>query len=65
MEDYTIWFYSRIRAVETALQDKEFLADGRFTIADIAVGYALHFGKRLGLSSATSQYCALSGSSDV
>ena len=50
MEDYTIWFYSRIRAVEAALQDKEFLVGGRFTIADIAVGYALHFGMRLGLS---------------
>jgi glutathione S-transferase len=50
VEDYTIWFYSRIRAVETALQDKEFLVGGRFTIADIAVVYALHFGKRLGLS---------------
>ncbi|MEC8472831.1 MAG: glutathione S-transferase family protein [Pseudomonadota bacterium] len=50
VEDYTIWFYSRIRAVEAALQDKEFLVGGRFTIADIAVGYALHFGKRLGLS---------------
>ena len=49
VEDYTIWFYSRIRAVEAALQDKEFLVGGRFTIADIAVGYALHFGKRRGL----------------
>ena len=50
VEDYTIWFFSRIRAVETALEDKEFLVADRFTIADIAVGYALHFGMRLGLS---------------
>ena len=50
VEDYTIWFFSRIRAVEAALEGKEFLVADRFTIADIAVGYALHFGKRLGLS---------------
>ena len=50
VEDYTIWFYSRIRALETALQDKQFLVENRFTIADIAVGYSLHFGMRLGLS---------------
>jgi len=50
VEDYTIWFFSRIRAVEAALDGKEFLIADRFTIADIAVGYALHFGMRLGLS---------------
>lgn len=50
VEDYTIWFFSRIRAVETALEGKVFLVADRFTIADIAVGYALHFGMRLGLS---------------
>lgn len=50
VEDYTIWFFSRIRAVEAALEGKEFLVADRFTIADIAVGYALHFGLRLGLS---------------
>ncbi|HBW83308.1 MAG: glutathione S-transferase [Gammaproteobacteria bacterium] len=50
VEDYTIWFHSRIRGLEAALQHREFLVGNRFTIADIAVGYALHFGKRLGLS---------------
>ena len=49
-EDYAIWFHSRLRSVETALEGKEFLVGGRFTIADIAVGYALQFGDRLGLS---------------
>ena len=49
-EDYAIWFYSRLRSVEKALEDREFLVGGRFTIADIAVGYALQFGDRLGLS---------------
>ena len=49
-KDYSIWFYSRLRSVEAALEGKEFLVGGRFTIADIAVGYALQFGDRLGLS---------------
>lgn len=48
-EDYAIWFHSRIRSVEAALEGKEFLVANRFTIADIAVGYALQFGARLGL----------------
>ena len=49
-QDYAIWFHSRLRSVEAALEGKEFLVGGRFTIADIAVGYALQFGDRLGLS---------------
>ena len=49
-EDYAIWFHSRIRSVEAALEGKEFLVSDRFTIADIVVGYALQFGDRLGLS---------------
>tara|TARA_B100000686_G_scaffold351134_1_gene449025 strand:+ start:1484 stop:2104 length:621 start_codon:yes stop_codon:yes gene_type:complete len=49
-EDYSIWFHSRIRVVEAALEGKDFLVGDRFTIADIAVGYALQFGARLGLS---------------
>ena len=49
-EDYAIWFHSRVRSIEAALEGKEFLVGNRFTIADIAVGYALQFGHRLGLS---------------
>jgi len=49
-QDYAIWFHSRIRSVEAALEGKDFLVGNRFTIADIAVGYALQFGDRLGLS---------------
>lgn len=39
--DYTKWFLSRLRAVEAALETREFLCAGRFTIADICVAYAI------------------------
>ena len=41
-DDYAEWFHGRMRVVETALEDgREFLTAGRFTIADICVGYAV------------------------
>jgi glutathione S-transferase len=49
VEDYSIWYLSRLRAVETAIEGKEFLVADRFTIADITVGYALFLGTSLGL----------------
>ncbi|MFT5013342.1 MAG: glutathione S-transferase [Patiriisocius sp.] len=49
VEDYSKWYLSRLRAVEQALEGKEFLCGDRFTIADIAVGYALFLGTTLGL----------------
>jgi glutathione S-transferase len=36
--------------VELATAHNEFLAANRFTIADIAVGYALNFAEQLGLA---------------
>ena len=57
VEDYSIWFHSRLRAVEAALEDKEFLVGDRFTIADIAVGYALQMGQRLGLDARYKPNC--------
>lgn len=48
-EDYTKWFLSRLRSVELSIEDKEFLCADRFTIADIAVGYALFLGTTIGL----------------
>ncbi len=48
-EDYAIWYHSRLRSVEAALEDREFLCADRFTIADIAVTFALYFGVQLGL----------------
>lgn len=51
VEDYTRWFYGRLRAVDTALTDRAYLAASRFTVADIAVGYALKLAEIIGLSS--------------
>lgn len=51
VEDYSIWYHSRLRSVEAAAAESEFLCADRFTIADIAVGYALLFGTNLGLDS--------------
>ena len=52
-QDYAIWYHSRLRCVEAAMDGKPdsglFLVDDRFTIADIAVGYALFLGISLGL----------------
>jgi glutathione S-transferase len=49
VEDYSIWFLSRLRSVESALEGRDYLCAGRFTIADIAVHYALFLGRSLGL----------------
>ncbi len=49
VEDYSIWYLSRLRSVEATMADREWLVAGRFTIADIAVGYALFLGVSLGL----------------
>lgn len=48
-EDYKRWFAGRLRAVETATSDRQFLCAGRFTIADICIGYALHLATTIGL----------------
>ena len=49
-EDYTKWFFSRLRSVELALSDgRQFLCAERFTLADISVGFALYFADMLSL----------------
>jgi glutathione S-transferase len=40
-EDYAKWFLGRLRMLDAHLLNHEWLAAGRFTTADIAVGYAL------------------------
>ena len=48
--DYAKWFYARLRLLDQHILEREYLVDNRFTIADIAVGYALHLAKSLQLS---------------
>ena len=48
-DDYTQWFFARLRSVEQAVTDHDYLCADRFTIADIAVGYALYLATTLGL----------------
>jgi glutathione S-transferase len=50
VEDYSRWFLGRLRAVEAATANSETLCGGRFTVADISVGYALLVAQRVGLS---------------
>ena len=51
-EDYRRWFLGRLRSVEAATAEREYLCADRFTAADICVAYALHFARRLGLDEA-------------
>jgi len=48
-QDYTRWFLSRLRHLDQALSSQEHLCMGRFTVADISVGYALLLADYLGL----------------
>jgi glutathione S-transferase len=40
-DDYAKWFLSRLRHVDRALEQGDWLCAGRFTAADISVGYAI------------------------
>jgi glutathione S-transferase len=48
-DDYAQWFLSRLRQVDRALQQGDHLCAGRFTAADISVGYALLLARTLKL----------------
>lgn len=48
-DDYTQWFLSRLRHLTRALRDREWLCAGRFTMADLCVGYALLLARLLKL----------------
>lgn len=39
--DYSKWFLSRLKTVESATSQHDFMVGNRFTAADISVGYAL------------------------
>ena len=48
--DYAKWFFGRLRAVEAATAKSETLCAGRFTAADIVIGYALRLASTIGLA---------------
>lgn len=48
-DDYARWFIARLRRLDAHLEMHDYLVDERFTIADIAVGYALYLGRSLKL----------------
>lgn len=48
--DYAKWFLGRLRGLEAAVASSETVCAGRFTAADISVGYALLLAQRIGLS---------------
>jgi len=50
-QDYTRWFAGRLRGIDMAVSDSDYLCAGRFTAADISVGYALMLAEILGLHS--------------
>lgn len=48
--DYAKWFFGRLRAVEAATAMAKTLCAGRFTAADIVIGYALRLADNIGLA---------------
>lgn len=48
-QDYAKWFLARLRTLEPRLSAQPTLCAGRFTAADISVGYALMLAEHLGL----------------
>ena len=47
-DDYTQWFFARLRTVEAALDGHDYLCADRFTVADICVGFSLYLADTLG-----------------
>jgi glutathione S-transferase len=50
VEDYARWFHARLRTLAPLLEAQPFLCAGRFTAADISVGYALMLAELIGQS---------------
>ncbi|MGD8418260.1 MAG: glutathione S-transferase family protein [Pseudomonadales bacterium] len=48
-EDYRKWYLARLKLLNARVADHEYLVADRFTIADIACGYALYLGETLGI----------------
>ena len=52
IEGYSRWFVSRLKLLESHLENREYLCANRFTIADICVSYAIHLAGSLGIHQA-------------
>jgi glutathione S-transferase len=48
--DYRKWYLARLRMLNARVTEHEFLVADRFTIADIACGYALFLGESLDIA---------------
>ena len=60
VEDYSVWYLSRLRSVESALQDgREFLCADRFTMADISCVCGFVNAKYAGWEPDAAKYPAL------
>jgi len=44
VQDYRGFFLGRLKLLDAHIATREWLCDGRFTIADICIGYALYLG---------------------
>ena len=42
---YGEWFGKRLAKIDARLEDRDYLCAGRFTVADVAIAYALHLSK--------------------
>lgn len=49
-DDYAKWFLGRLKGLEAILEASDYVAAGRFTVADISVAYALLLAESLGLA---------------
>lgn len=49
-QDYAKWFLARLRTLDARLAESDFVCAGRFTAADVSVGYALLLAQHLGLA---------------
>ena len=47
--DYRKWYLARLKMLNERLADHDYLVADRFTVADIACGYALYLGQSLGI----------------
>ena len=47
---YKKWYLARLRLLDAHLLEQQYLCDNRFTMADIAIAYALYLGEINGFS---------------